>query len=225
MNNLNLRAWLSLVVLAVIMALLLFVPAGTTDDWQAWMFLLVFFCASVLHTAYLMKHDPALLQRRMRGGPLAEKETAQKAIMFAASSGFIALLVVSGLDRRYGWSMVPIEVVIVGDILIVVGYLIIFFVFRENTFTAATIEVMNDQRVISTGPYALVRHPMYAGGLLYLLGMPLALGSYVALIPFAASVPFLFWRLFDEERLLTKDLPGYAAYCEKVRWRLIPGVF
>ena len=224
MNNLNLRAWLSLVVLAVIMALLLFVPAGTTDDWQAWMFLLVFFGASVLQTAYLMKHDPALLQRRMRGGPLAEKETAQKAIMFATSSGFIALLVVSGLDRRYGWSMVPIEVVIVGDILIVVGYLIIFFVFRENTFTAATIEVMNDQRVISTGPYALVRHPMYAGGLLYLLGMPLALGSYVALIPFAASVPFLFWRLFDEERLLTKDLPGYAAYCEKVRWRLIPGV-
>jgi protein-S-isoprenylcysteine O-methyltransferase Ste14 len=129
------------------------------------------------------------------------------------------------LDFRFGWSAVPLPIVAAGNVLIAIGYAIIFLVYKENTFTSATIEVAKDQRVISTGPYALVRHPMYAGGLLYLLGMPLALGSWWGLVPFAATLPFLIWRLVDEEEFLARNLPGYAEYRNKVRFRLIPGVW
>jgi protein-S-isoprenylcysteine O-methyltransferase Ste14 len=207
------------------MGLLLFLPAGAARYWQAWGFLAVFFVASLLITLYLMKKDPALLKRRLRGGPTAEKEKTQKIIMSFTTIGFIALLVVPALDYRFMWSSAPLYVVIAGDILTALGFYIVFLVYKENTFTSATIEVTRDQKVISTGPYAIVRHPMYAGSLLYLLGMPLALGSYWGLLVLAAVMPFLIWRLFDEERFLSKNLPGYTDYCAKVRWRLIPGVF
>jgi protein-S-isoprenylcysteine O-methyltransferase Ste14 len=225
MNNRNTKAWLGFVFLAIAMGLLLFLPAGTFHYWQAWVYLAVFFGASFLMTLYLMKKDPALLERRLRGGPTAEKERAQKIIMLFASLGFIALLVVPALDYRFRWSRVPLPMVIAGDLLTALGFYIIFLVYKENTFSSATIQVVNDQRVISTGPYAVVRHPMYAGGLLYLLGMPLALASYWGLLVFVPMVPVLLWRLSDEERFLSKNLPGYTEYCAKVRWRLIPGVF
>jgi protein-S-isoprenylcysteine O-methyltransferase Ste14 len=222
--TLNTKAWLGLVLLALAVGLLLFASAGTLDYWQAWVYLAVFFGASVFHTLYLMKHDPALLQRRIKGGPTAEHEWSQKIIMLGASVGFIALLVVPALDHRFGWSSVPLSVVIAGDVLVAVGFYVIFHVFKENTFTSATIEIAED-KVISTGPYAYVRHPMYAGGLLYLFGMPLALGSYWGLIALACTMPFLLWRLFDEERLLAAKLPGYAEYQRKVTHRLVPFVW
>ena len=225
MSNLNTKAWLGLIFLAIVMGLLLFLPAGTVRYWQAWGYLAVFFGSSLLITVYLMKKDPALLKRRLSGGPAAEKRKLQKIIMLFVSIGFIGLLVVPALDYRFKWSSVPPYIVIAGDILTVLGFYIVFLVYKENPFTSATIEVANDQRVISTGPYAVVRHPMYAGSLLYLVGMPLALGSYWGLLVFAVMSPFLLWRLFDEERFLSKNLPGYAEYCAKVRWRLIPGVF
>jgi protein-S-isoprenylcysteine O-methyltransferase Ste14 len=221
----NAKAWLGLIVLAFVMAALLLVSAGTLHYWQAWVYLAVFLGASVFHTLYLMKRDPALLQRRLKGGPTAEKERAQQIIMLFTSMGFIALLVVSALDHRFGWSLVPLPVVLAGNALIAVGYYIIFLVFRENTFTSATVEIAPDQKVISTGPYAWVRHPMYAGGSLYLLGMPLALGSYWGLLALMATMPFLLWRLFDEEKFLTKNLSGYSEYMHRVQWRLLPGVF
>jgi protein-S-isoprenylcysteine O-methyltransferase Ste14 len=223
--NQNVKAWLGLVFLAFVMTAILFVSAGTLRYWQAWVYLAVFFGASIFHTLYLMKHDPALLQRRLKGGPTAEKQRAQQIIMLCTSIGFIALLVVPALDHRFGWSSVPVPIVIAGNTLIVAGYYIIFLVFRENTFTSATIEIAPDQKVISTGPYARVRHPMYAGGFLYLLGMPLALGSYWGLLALAATMPFLLWRLFDEEKFLTKNLSGYSEYMQRVQWRLAPGVF
>ena len=133
--------------------------------------------------------------------------------MSLASIGFVALLVVPALDYRFEWSSVPLPVVISGDILIVLGFSIVFLVYRENSFTSATIEVARDQETISTGPYAVVRHPMYAGTLLYFLGMPLALGSYWGLLPLAVMIPVVIGRLFDEERFLSRNLPGYAAYC------------
>jgi protein-S-isoprenylcysteine O-methyltransferase Ste14 len=222
--NANAKAWRGLIVLAFVMATLLFVSAGTLHYWQAWAYLAVFFGASVFHTLYLMQHDPALLQRRLKGGPTAEKERAQQIIMLGTSMGFIALLVVPALDHRFGWSLVPLPVVLAGNALIAAGYYVIFLVFRENTFTSATIEVAPDQKVISTGPYAWVRHPMYAGGSLYLLGMPLALGSYWGSLPLLATLPFLLWRLFDEEKFLTKNLSGYSEYMQRVQWRLVPGV-
>ncbi|HTU01634.1 MAG TPA: isoprenylcysteine carboxylmethyltransferase family protein [Candidatus Sulfotelmatobacter sp.] len=225
MSGVNTRAWLGLVFVAVGMGVVLFTTAGTFHYWQAWVYVALFSGASLLITLYLMKKDPALLARRVSGGPTAEKETAQKVIMVFASLGFIALLAVPGLDHRLAWSRVPLWCVVLGDVLFIIGWTIIFFVFRENTFTSATIEVAADQRVISTGPYSVVRHPMYAGALLYCVGTPLALGSYWGLLAFAAMLPFLLWRLFDEERFLSRYLPGYTEYCARVRSRLIPGLF
>lgn len=176
----------------------------------------------MLTTLYLMNKDPALLQRRMSGGPTAEKRGAQKIIMLFTSAGFIALLVVPSLDHRFGWSHVPVGVVIASDVLVALGFYFIFLVYRENTFTSATIEVAENQTVVSTGPYAIVRHPMYASASLYLFGTPLALASYWGLLVIAAIIPFLIWRLVDEERFLSTNLPGYSEYQEKVRYRLVP---
>jgi protein-S-isoprenylcysteine O-methyltransferase Ste14 len=139
--------------------------------------------------------------------------------------GFTALLVVPGFDYRFGWSRVPLYIVIAGDSLTALGLYITFLAYKANTFAFATIQVTPNQKVISTGPYAIVRHPMYAGGTLYLWGMPLALGSYWGLLPLIVMIPFLIWRLFDEERFLAENLPRYTAYCQKVRYRLIPGIF
>src|SRR5262249_2718751 len=225
MKNLALKAWLALAVLTVVMGLVLFVPAGTIDYWQGWVYLSIFIGASALTTIYLLRKDPALLERRMKGGPTAEQRPVQKLIMLGASSGFIALLVVPALDRRFGWSTVPLAVVIVGDLLVALGFGLIARVYRENTFTSATIEVAEDQKVITTGPYAVVRHPMYAGGLLYVAGTPLALGSYWGFVSIAAMMPFLIWRLFDEERFLAKNLAGYSEYQKRVRHRLVPFVW
>jgi protein-S-isoprenylcysteine O-methyltransferase Ste14 len=207
LKNLSVKAWLALAVLAVVMGLTLFVPAGTLHYWQAWVYLSIFIGASFLITLYLMRKDPALLERRMTGGPTAEKRPAQKVIMLCTSIGFVALLVVPGLDHRFGWSTVPLEVVVAGDVLVVIAFYFIFLVYRENTFTSATIEIAENQKVISTGPYAIVRHPLYASASLYLLGTPLALGSYWGLVPSAAIIPFLIWRLIDEECLLAGNLP------------------
>jgi protein-S-isoprenylcysteine O-methyltransferase Ste14 len=145
--------------------------------------------------------------------------------MLCTSVGFIALLVVPALDHRYHWSTVPFFGVVAGDVLVATGLYFIFLVYRENTFTSATIEVAPDQTVISTGPYAVVRHPMYGSGSLYVLGTPLALGSYWGLVPLAATLPFLIWRLFDEERFLRERLPGYMEYQQKVRHRLVPRIW
>jgi protein-S-isoprenylcysteine O-methyltransferase Ste14 len=225
MNDLLTRTLLRLVMLAVVMGLLLFVTAGTIQYRQAWAYLAIFMGASLLISLYLVRKDPALLERRMRGGPMAEKETTQKIIMVFASIGFIALLVVPALDDRFGWSSVPVPVEIAGDLLVAIGFYFIFLVYKENSFASATIGLAENQRVISTGPYALVRHPMYASGLLYLFGTPLALGSYWGLLALAFMAPFLLWRLLDEERFLKKNLPGYDDYQKRVRHRLVPHIW
>jgi protein-S-isoprenylcysteine O-methyltransferase Ste14 len=223
--SLETRAWLNLAALADVMALVLFIPAGTVRWPHAWLYLALFFGLSAVITRDLMRRDPALLARRMKGGPTAERRPQQRIIMLGASIGFVALLVVPALDFRFGWSTVPAVAVVLGDVLFVVGFGFIGRVYRENTYTSATIEVAPGQRVISTGPYAVVRHPMYASALLYLIGTPLALGSYVGFLPLAAMLPFLLWRLIDEERVLARELPGYTAYQARVRYRLIPHVW
>jgi protein-S-isoprenylcysteine O-methyltransferase Ste14 len=224
MNNLNTKAWRALIFLIVVMALILFLSAGTIHYWQAWWYLAVSFGSSLLITLYLSRHDPALLARRASTGPIAKKEKPQRIIMLFTSMGFIALLSVSGLDIRFGWATAPPAVAILGDVFVLAGFYVVFLVYKENTFASARIEIAKDQRVISTGPYAIVRHPMYAGGLPLMIGTPLALGSYWGLFPFAAMSPFLLWRILDEEQFLATNLPGYTEYRAKVRWRLIPGV-
>ena len=145
--------------------------------------------------------------------------------MLCTSIGFLALLVVPALDVRFRWSAVPLGGIVVGDVLVVTGFAGIARVYRENTFTSATIEVAKDQKVVSTGPYAIVRHPMYASASLYLLGTPLALGSYWGLLAVVAMFPFLIWRLLDEERLLARNLVGYTEYQKRVRSRLVPRIW
>jgi protein-S-isoprenylcysteine O-methyltransferase Ste14 len=207
------------------MGALIFIPAGTFDFWQAWLFLTCYFTASFAVSLWLARNDPALLERRMRGGPLAEGERSQKIIVTIISLGFVALLVMPGLDRRFGWSHMPARVAIVGDLLLLAGWAGILLVFRTNTFAAATIQVASGQTVISAGPYALVRHPMYAAALLMLLGIPIALGSWWSAFLLFALLFALAWRLVDEERVLVRDLSGYREYRLKVRWRLIPGLW
>jgi protein-S-isoprenylcysteine O-methyltransferase Ste14 len=161
----------------------------------------------------------------MRGGPFAEKEPAQKVIMSVVSLGFIALIVLPGIDHRLGWSDVPPAVAAAGNVLVLLGWIGIFLVFSENSFTSSTIELAPDQRVISTGPYALVRHPMYAAALVMLLGIPIALGSWWSVLLVVAMMPALIWRMLDEERFLARNLPGYTEYLGRVRYRLLPGVW
>jgi protein-S-isoprenylcysteine O-methyltransferase Ste14 len=222
---LNAKAIVYLLFTVALMGVALFVPAWTLDYWQAWLFLAVFGVLSIAITVYLMVSDPQLLERRVHGGPTAETSRGQKLTMLVASIGFISTLVVSALDHRFGWSQVPAASVIGGDVLILVGYVIIFFVFRANTFASSTIGVEKEQRVISTGPYAVVRHPMYSGAMLYLVGFPPALGSWWGLLGLAVLIPAVLWRLIDEERVLAKNLPGYTEYRATVRYRLIPRVW
>jgi protein-S-isoprenylcysteine O-methyltransferase Ste14 len=225
MNTLNRKAFGGLLIVLLVLAGLLFIPAWTLDYWQAWAFLVIHSTSSLAITLYLMKKDRKLLERRMNGGPTAEKEPVQKIIMFIVSLGFIGLIALPALDHRFAWSDMPPHVALAGDVLVVLGWLVIFFVFKQNTFTSAIIELAPDQTVISTGPYALVRHPMYAGGLVMLLGIPIALGSWWGLLVIAAMTPALIWRLFDEEKFLARNLPGYGEYQKKVRYRLIPQVW
>ncbi len=225
MDSLNVKALASVAIVVLVMAALLFVAAGTFDYWQAWTFLAVYLASSLAITLYLMKADPKLLARRMRGGPTAESSPKQKLIMTLTSLGFVALIVVPALDHRFAWSHMPTYIAVAGDVLVVLGFIAVLFVFKENSFSSATIELAPDQKVISTGPYALVRHPMYAGALVLLLGIPVALGSWWGLLIVAAMLPALIWRLIDEEDFLAKNLPGYVAYQSDVRFRLIPGLW
>jgi protein-S-isoprenylcysteine O-methyltransferase Ste14 len=214
-----------LVAVLAVMAAMIFIPARTFYYWQAWLFLGVYAICNVLVVAYLWKTDQALLARRMSGGPFAEGKPAQKIVMALASILFVALLIVPAIDHRLGWSNAPPAVAVAGDILVVFGFYVATLIFRENTFAAATIQIADQQRVVSTGPYAIVRHPMYAGGLVLLAGIPLALGSYWGLLAIAALIAVIIWRLLDEEAFLSENLTGYNEYRSKVRWRLIPGIF
>ena len=222
MNSLYRRSFIGLLVLFVVMASLLFAGAGTFRYWQAWSFLAIYFAAACAMTVYLIRNDPALAARRMSGGPWAEREPAQRIIMSLASVGFIGLILVPAIDHRLAWSSLALDAVLIGDGLVLLGWLGIFFVFRENSFSSATIEVSANQRVISTGPYAFIRHPMYAAGLVMLFGIPIALGSAWGVLVVIAIVPALVWRLVNEEDFLARNLPGYRAYRDRVRYRLVP---
>ncbi|MBV8392200.1 MAG: isoprenylcysteine carboxylmethyltransferase family protein [Alphaproteobacteria bacterium] len=223
MSELHKRAWQGTAGMILGMAAILFVVPWTLAWWQAWLFLAVWLACSVAVTLDLMVRDPALLERRIGAGPGAETEPRQKIIMALLTPCFAGLLLLPALDRRFGWSEMSPGIVGLGDALVVVGWLIIHIVFRANSFTAATISLSPEQHVISTGPYALVRHPMYFGALPMLAGVPLALGSWWGLLVFAAMVPGLVWRIVEEEKFLVANLAGYADYREKVRYRLVPG--
>lgn len=219
------RAVVGLCVLIAILALALFVPAGTLHFWQAWLHLAVFALCVVLITAYLALFDRELLARRVSAGPIAERERSQRLISGVANVLFLALYIVAGFDARFAWSAIPPGASIAAELFVVVGFGIVFLTFRANSYTSGIVEVAPEQRVIDRGPYAVVRHPMYAGVVLLLAATPIALGSWVAL-PFAlALILAIVARLLDEERYLSTHLDGYETYRARVRYRLVPFVW
>lgn len=219
------KAFLAVLVTVICTFLVLFVSAGTPRFWQAWAYMGVYTLYLVPGTFYLWKTAPDLLRRRLKWGPGAEKDPEQKVIQAVSFVLVVLLYLVPGLDRRFQWTDVPVWMVSAGLAFFAVGLASVFYVSRYNHYMAATITVEEGQPVVTTGPYALVRHPMYAGTLLWLFSTPVALGSFAGLIPAVMLCGTLVVRLLAEERFLRKNLAGYADYCEKVHWRLIPHVF
>ncbi len=211
-----------LIVAFPLLIALLFLSAGTFAYWEAWLYLAVLIAPMSLVFVFLLNHAPELLERRMR---LKEKEPVQRLILSAAFFCFLFAFLLPGFDKRCGWSQVPAFAVIVADVLVLVGYGIVFLVFRENPYASRIIEVEPGQKVISSGPYGVVRHPMYMGEALMFMFSPLALGSYWAMVPAVGIILLLLARIWNEEHVMMKELDGYAEYMRRTAYRLIPGVW
>jgi protein-S-isoprenylcysteine O-methyltransferase Ste14 len=202
-----------------------FIPAGTLDYWQGWAYLGTSIFASAPYTIYLVKYDPALLQRRLRAGPSREKEPAQKIIVLFILAAFVTLIALPPLDYRIGWSPVPWYVSVIGDALVALAFYFFYLVSKVNTYAAANVRVEEGQRVVDSGVYGFLRHPMYFGALFLIIGTPLALGSWWPLLLTPVFLLLLYFRIASEEKVLKRDLAGYAEYQRKVRYRLIPFIW
>src|SRR6476620_3415474 len=209
----------------VFFGMLIFWPAGTFDYWQAWVFIAVFVVGTMIPTIYLAVAYPDAFRRRTRSGPFAETRTVQKFINVGIMLAVVATGVVSAVDHRFGWSTVPTAVVVVGNVLVVAGLGLAELVVIQNNYAAATITVEEEQPVVSTGLYGLVRHPMYVGALIMMVGMPLALASYWALLTIIPGMLVFAARISVEEKALRQFLFDDPAYTEKVQYRLVPGVW
>jgi protein-S-isoprenylcysteine O-methyltransferase Ste14 len=199
-----------------------FLPAGTFIFWEAWVVLAILFIPFVIGFIYWLKSDPDLVERRAK---TTEKETGQKWIVILLGVCFILTFLIPGFDKRYGWSTVPVALVVIADILLMLGYGICFIVVKENRFAGRTIEVEQEQQVISSGLNAIVRHPMYLGITLMCISLPLALGSWWAMIPALLIIPILVARIKNEESVLIGELKGYKEYMQKTKYRLFPGIW
>ena len=215
----------ALVRFLIVVAVLIFLPAWSLRYWQGWLFWMVFSVLVLWITLYFLRHDPHLIEGRMNAGPGAEQQRNQKIIQAIAGTLAIALIVGPALDYHFHGASVPTAIVLMANVLMVLGFVIVFLVFKENSFAASTIKVDAEQRVISSGPYRLVRHPMYAGASIALIATPLALGSWWGVPAGLALIAVIVARLLDEERYLSSSLPGYADYCRKVKYRLIPSLW
>jgi protein-S-isoprenylcysteine O-methyltransferase Ste14 len=211
-------------VLAMVafLVLIIFIPAGSFSFWPGWVYLAVILIPFAFAVSYFLNRDPSFLERRMR---MREKEKTQAKIQSFGLLYYLSVFIIPGLDYRWNWSSVPVWLFILAEILVLTGYFIIVRVFKENSFASRIVEVDAGQKVIDTGPYALVRHPMYVGVILMYSVTPLALGSLWALIPGLFIIPMLVMRILGEEKLLALELDGYSAYMQKVKWRLLPGIW
>src|SRR5205814_6250615 len=212
MKALHRKALIAIVRTFFVLAAVIFIPPWTLRYWQGWACLAAFFVPACAITVWVAKNDPPLLERRLKAGVKGEKEKGQKIVQAVASVVFLGDFVIPAFDHRFGWSHVSAWWAIVGDLMMLLGFAITFEVFRANSFTSGIIEVAEDQKVISTGPYGIVRHPMYTGGLIMLFGIPLALGSWWGMLVNLPMTAAVIWRLLDEERFLAEKLPGYAEY-------------
>lgn len=205
-----------------VLGLMFFLPAWTLNYWQAWVYIFIVAVPAIFLGIYLYRHDRALLERRMR---MKERLRGQKIIVATSGLFFLATFLIPGFDFRFHWSQVPVAVIILADILVLAGYLIVVLAFKANTYASRIIEVEKGQKVITTGPYAIVRHPMYVGVLIFYIFSPLALGSYWAVIPALCIVPFIIARIRGEEKEMLDNLEGYRDYTSRTRYRLLPGVW
>ncbi len=222
MSDLAKKALIRTLGFSVFVGLLVIVPGGPTY-WQGWLYWMVFSLCCVVLALYFLQHDPALVERRLSAS--AEKEESQQLIRAVLSAILILLLVLPGIDHRLGWSHVPGFVVAAADVVVVLGFAVVFLTFKANSHASAIIDVAPDQRVVSTGPYAIVRHPMYLGAALLLLATPFALDSVWTIVWAIAAVLCLVWRLLEEERYLSLHLPGYDDYRRATRYRLVPFIW
>jgi protein-S-isoprenylcysteine O-methyltransferase Ste14 len=221
-KQLVLAALVRLAGFFLVMGLILFGTAGSLQYWQAWIYLITLGGLVTVTGVYLIRNDPALFERRMR---MKERESVQKKIIFSSFLYIGLLFILPALNFRFEWTITPVWVVILGDILIAIGYSIFHRVLRENSFASRVIEVEQGQKVIDSGPYASVRHPMYQGVILIYAFTPLALGCWWMVLPALSIIPILAARIRNEEMVLARDLPGYTEYLEKVKYRLLPGVW
>jgi protein-S-isoprenylcysteine O-methyltransferase Ste14 len=225
MNPIHKQTIRSSVLGTLALVAVVFIPAGTLNYWQGWAYLGVSIFASAPYTVYLVKYDPALLQRRLQAGPSHEKEPAQKIIVLFILAAFVTLIALPPLDFRFGWSPVSWYVSVIGDVLVALAFYFFYLVSKVNTYAAANVRVEEGQRVVDTGVYGLLRHPMYFGALFLIIGTPLALGSWWTLLLTPVFLLLLYFRIASEEKVLKRDLAGYAEYQRKVRYRLIPFVW
>lgn len=225
MNSLYRQAIVQSVFGLAFLIAIVFLSAGTWHYWQGWLFIAVFTATTLAFTVYLANYDKPLFERRMKAGPLYEQERSQKIISSLIIGSFFLFIILSTLDYRFNLSRVPAWASIVGNAIIVGSFLAIFWVVRTNSWAASNVRVEADQKVIDTGPYAYVRHPMYASAIWLFVGLPLALGSWWTIILAIPVFFVLLWRLLDEERILKRDLRGYTAYTQRVKYRLVPRVW
>ena len=205
---------------AFVVPVILFSLAGTLHYWQGWLYWAVLVLPMLAAVGYLLRADPQLLERRMKSH---EKEPEQRTIILLGSAVFVADFLAIAIDlRMHGLNQVPPSLVLAADAAVFLGYGLIFWVFKENSYASRTIEVVKGQKVITSGPYSIIRHPMYLGFLVMYLLTPIALGSWWAVPVFALYIPILVWRIYSEEKVLLRDLPGYNEYCQKRRYRLLP---
>jgi protein-S-isoprenylcysteine O-methyltransferase Ste14 len=224
-SRLLIQSLAGMLFLLISMGAAIFLPVGSLKYLLAWIYLTIFFVLVLWITLYLFLFDKHLLKSRLAAGPVAEPTLTQKIIQSAAALAFLGIFITSGFDHRDHWSMVPPSISFSADGGCAGAFVFLFYVFKQNTYLSATIEVQEKQQVISTGLYGIVRHPMYTGAIVLMLFTPLALGSIWGLAPSIILAILIGIRAFDEERQLSADLSGYKEYCKKVKYRLIPYIF
>jgi protein-S-isoprenylcysteine O-methyltransferase Ste14 len=205
-----------------LLALLLFLPAGTWHYWQAWLFIALLFIPMTGMGIWMLISSPELLAKRLNN---KEKEQTQRHVVALSGLMFVGGFIVCGLDHRFAWSSMPLWVVVIAAVIFLVGYAMYAEVLRENAYLSRTIEVQENQQLIDTGLYSVIRHPMYTATLLMFLAMPVVLGSWWALLLFAFYPILIITRIRNEEQVLAAGLKGYTEYQKRVRWRLIPFVW
>jgi len=221
-KSLRINAFFKILSLPVVFGIIFFLPAGTFDYWQGWTYMAVIGIPAIFVISYFIKHDPELMRRRLQ---FKEKEDVQSRLVKFGSIFYLFIYLVPGFDKRYIWSSVPDWLVIVSDVMVFFGYMVCFVVFRQNSYASRIVEVEEGQKVISTGLYSIVRHPMYVGVTIMFLFTPLALASYWAFFPATVIPVILIIRILNEEKVLRKDLIGYIDYCNKTKYRLIPYIW